>query len=127
MAIPNYPAGLPYEPLRDAYMGRTLLRPADMTQVEDGPTIMRNWGVSNWVTLPYQLVLTFAQFEIFDAFVRDTLHRGAEHFMMPVGRPGAALPWPSKRVYIVGGDYDGPKPFAANEVSVSFTLAVNGW
>ncbi len=98
MAYPLWPTTLPVIPLRDGSGPESLFQPPIETEMEDGPRRARRSSSTTWAIVNLRFRMTNAQFAVFQAFVRDTLNHGASRFTMPVWRPGATLPFPSKTV-----------------------------
>lgn len=122
----TFPA-INYQPEMEGFKVLQRVPAPKATQVEEGPPITSQYNYTNWTKLAYVLVLTDAEFALFDDFYVNTLHRGRDRFQMRVGRFATALPWPLKTVYIEPGTLEGPEQAGIGHVRISFTLAVSGW
>lgn len=123
--FPSYPTGLPYAPERSTYEVSRRHQGLVTTEMEDGNR-QRSSATAAWSEHAYVIVMTDAQFELFDRFVMQTLGKGASRFYMPVGRNNQPRPWGLKLAYIKGGDFS-TKPHALGKVSVAFVLSVLDW
>lgn len=102
MSVPIWPAGLPTLPMQGPQVAEMYEPPAE-TEMEDGTIRARRRTAANWTKLTLSYMMTADQFQVFQVFVRDTLQHGSQRFMMPMWRPGATLPLPSKLTRIAGG------------------------
>lgn len=128
MPVAVWPSSLPYRPLRTAYDMPQRYAPAMTTEFEDGPARQRASSSAIWTQLAYQLRLTPDEWEIADAFVVTTLVQGTARFTMPVGRPYAPDPWPTKLVYLEKGTWSSkPIGSAPMHMVAVFTLNVLDW
>lgn len=101
MALPVWPDGLPYMPLRSAFKRLELNRPAARFEPEDGPDIMRPQAATVIERLQYAIPFTSAEYVIFRTFTRDTIVQATQRFTMPVPIDGWACE--TRTVYIEGG------------------------
>jgi hypothetical protein len=120
MAIPDWPSTLPTEARRAGFSGQEAYRPPVVTEVEDGPDLMRPSGSTIIEKVAYRIRMTSAQFDTFKAFARDTLGQGVSHFHMSVLTGGAT--YETRRVYLEGGKF-GWQPHG-RDWDVSFNLCI---
>lgn len=120
MAIPSWPADVPYRSDRDAFEISARHRPVIATEVEDGPTIMRVQSRTRIATVTCAIRMTGAQLATLETFLEDTLDQATGHFTMPVpiGEDESV-----RRCYIDGGVWRS-KQLAPDLWNASFTLCV---
>ena len=120
MALPVWPATVPHVSTQPPNALDQPYTPPVVTEVEDGPELMRPQGQTVIERYAYALKMTHAQFATFKAFARDTLGQCTAHFSMMVNVLGGACV--DRRVYIDGGNYKAEPRGAA--VFVTFRLCV---
>ncbi|EJW12730.1 hypothetical protein A33M_1700 [Rhodovulum sp. PH10] len=91
-----------------------------MTEVEDGPPIMRVQARTVVEKIGYSIVMTDAQCADFRAFAVETLDQSTRHFLMPVPIPGTG--YVQRRCWFDGGTYSIDE--SGSHYVVSFTLCV---
>ncbi len=120
MPLPQWPAGIPYEPDNDA-ISIDPHQPAAVTQVEDGPDIMRVQSNTIIQKISYKLQpFTIQQMATWRTFIETTCVQGTAQFEMQVF--GVAATCVSRRVYLDGGKWMAQREGA--RWRVSFTLCV---
>lgn len=118
MPLATWPEGLPYEPERRQFR-RAQVRPARTTEPEEGPIITRTEAFVAIKRMPYAISFTSAQKAVFDGFFFDTLHRGTDHFIMPV--PLINSSYVERRCYIENADVQ-EEVISSTHERVLFTL-----
>lgn len=103
MALPLWPTTLPTRPLQDGTSVEGLRRPPVATDMEDGFRRQRPRSTTKLADMTLQFMMDQEQAETFIAFVCDTLNDGAQHFEMPVWKPGVGEDLPVRTVQILGG------------------------
>ncbi|CAL8981540.1 hypothetical protein RHODGE_RHODGE_02835 [Rhodoplanes serenus] len=122
MAIPDWPAGLPVKARMRPRRWPESHQPPAVTEVEDGPDVMRARAATVVATIDYAIVMTDAQVGVFRAFAVGTLGRSTGHFRMQVPVPGVGYRW--RRCWIKGGRWTVDE--IGSDYLVSFTLCVLG-
>ena len=103
VTLPALPASLEGWPLLEGTGPEDLHQAPVRTETEDGPGRARRVGTATWSTYNHRFPpLTHAQFGDWQVFVRDTLDHGSSRFTMPVWKPGATAPLPSRTVSLIG-------------------------
>lgn len=82
--MPTWPAGLPYESLRDGYEIPQLGSAPITSEMQSGKVRMRRQFTVNITTMNWSRDYTPAQLGAFRAFVRNDLASGTAEYTMPV-------------------------------------------
>lgn len=97
----SWPVGFPFEPtLEGTGIGKLTQTPI-RTEMEDGNRVARRRSTTTWSEVTLRLPFTVDLFDDFQVFLRDTLNHGASRWTMPVWKPGLALPYPVKTVFLI--------------------------
>lgn len=88
MAIPEWPAAVPYQTEREPWSNVPFRAPIE-TEMESGDVRIRNRPGDRLATVTWARPLTAAQGAAFINFVENTIHRGAMRFRMPVCLDGS--------------------------------------
>jgi hypothetical protein len=118
MPLPVWPATVPHVSAQPPHALDQPYTPPVVTEVEDGPELMRPQSQTVIERYGYAIKMTHAQFATFKAFARDTIAQCTAHFTMMVNVLGTGCV--ERRAYIEGGNYRAEPRGAA--VFVSFRL-----
>jgi len=120
MALPVWPATVPHVSTQPPNALDQPYTPPVVTEVEDGPELMRPQGQTIIERYGYALKMTHTQFNTFKTFANTTLGQCTAHFTMEVNVLGTGCV--DRRVYIDGGNYRAEPRGPA--VFVTFVLCV---
>ena len=128
MALPVWPSTVPHVSAQPPNALDQPYTPPVVTEVEDGPELMRPQSQTVIERYAYAIKMTHAQFNTFKTFARDTLGQCTAHFSMMVNVLGGACV--DRRVYIDGGNYRaeprGPVVFVSFRLCVFPSVAAPG-
>lgn len=117
MAIPDWPADVPYAPLVSGY--DESVPPLAETQVESGPPLTHLRVDTEIRSVDVTIRMTPTERAAFETFFANTLKRGTQKFNMPVAIAGG---FATRRCYIERGVFR-VRP-ADLDWLISFTLGV---
>jgi len=85
MTTPAYPVEtLPHSPLIDTWQIPDLYQDPLVTDMEGGNKRMRGRPGDNVMRTTFDILYTQAQWAIYKAFIKNTLHMGLARFTMPI-------------------------------------------
>lgn len=120
MPLPSWPSTVPSAPEREPFAVAQYHRQPVVTEVEDGPTIMRVQSKTRIKQLSYAIRMTTAQLGMLETFLEVDCAQATAHFTMPVIAGETAV---TRRCYIDGAAWRS-EPLAPDLWRVSFTLCV---
>lgn len=122
--MPSWPAGLPYDVLRDRYTVGAHSQGLLKSPMQAGKTRMRRQYTVRVATMPWGREFTRAELAVFRAFLFTTLADGAAEFTMPIWDEPSG-DYVTKTVQIRDGAAGvAEAPFADGKTLVSFSLDV---
>lgn len=105
-SILDWPADLPFEPLRDGFDLKERFTPNRVHETEQGPGRQRPSASALWAILSYRIEMTQDQFQKADDFLLRDLRQASMRFRMNVGRFYQPVEtWSLKVCMILNGAY----------------------
>lgn len=120
MAVPDWPAGVPFMPLLDSHSIDPMLAPI-RTEMEQGNIRLRSRPGDNVAIVQQSVAMTRAQYDALVTWGKGTIGNWTGRFRVNV--------WLGSSCAIKVCQFDGaPKPskFSANRISVAMSLRVYG-
>jgi len=125
MALPRWPAGVPYEPLRDSISGDAPFPRPLRSEFEDGNERTRNVSLTSWTPMQFSLVITPLQYDALKTFFSKTIGNQSARFTMPIWNVSDGR-FIAKEVRIDDG-LPLPKPYGATVLKIDLRLRVKNW
>jgi hypothetical protein len=126
MALPVWPAGLPYQGDVNVHKVNNLGLAPLKSPMQSGRTRMRPQFTLQVTAVSWMRDFLPAELVIFRNFVRNTLGQGTSRFTMPVW-DGGTRTFPNKTVWINDGLYGISEADMVSVTTVSMTLMIEGF